>query len=340
MALASVLDSGTLRSGLSGVAGRDFLSLGDFTREEILSLLALALHLKKLGRRGEPTLNGRSLAMIFQKPSTRTRVSFEVAMTQLGGTALFLSGHDLQLGRGETVSDTARVLSRYVDAVMIRTFAQSEVEEFAAAASVPVINGLTDQDHPCQVLADLLTILEVRSQGLKGLKVAFIGDGNNMAQAWLLAAAALGFALDVAAPPGYQPDAAVVRRAGDLAAVSGASLRLLADPEEAARNADVLYTDVWASMGQEAEAAKRRRDLAAYQVDERLAGLAAPDHIFLHCLPAHRGEEVSPAVIDGPHSLVFQQAENRLHAQKAVLLALLGDPGGLAGAWLDAGPED
>lgn len=308
---------------VAGLSGRDCLTLADFSQDEIHGLLALARRLKR-GRRVQPLLAGKSLAMVFQKPSTRTRVSFEVAMTQLGGTALFLSGRDLQLGRGETIADTAQVLSRYVDGIMIRTFAHSEVEELAAAASIPVINGLTDQDHPCQVLADLLTIVEHRRAGLEGLKVAFIGDGNNMAHAWLLAAGVLGFDLDVAAPSGYQPNPAIVRQAQGLAAQSGAKLRLLTDPAAAAAGADVLYTDVWASMGQEEEAAQRRLDFAGYQVTDDLAAAANTDYLFLHCLPAHRGEEVSAGVIDGPHSVVFDEAENRLHAQKALLLALLG----------------
>jgi ornithine carbamoyltransferase len=296
---------------------RDFLSLADFTRSELDALLALAERM----RRGEYTarpLAGKSLAMIFMKSSTRTRVSFEVGAFQLGGQALFLSPRDVQLGRGEPVADTARVLSRYVDGIMIRTFAHAEVEELARNATVPVINGLTDLLHPCQVLADVLTIGQHLGT-YEGKKVAWIGDGNNMANSWINAAYRLGFELALACPEGYDPDPATLERARRHANVT-----LVRDPREAVQGAHVVNTDVWASMGQEEEQTQRERAFAGYQVDGRLMAGAARDAIFLHCLPAHRGEEVSADVIDGAQSRVWDEAENRLHAQKAIMAALMG----------------
>jgi len=256
--------------------------------------------------------------MIFMKSSTRTRVSFEVGAWQLGGHALFLSPRDIQLGRGEPIADTARVLSRYVDGIMIRTFAQAEIEELAAHSSVPVINGLTDLLHPCQVMADLLTVRQ-HLKSWEGRKIAWIGDGNNMANSWMNAAYRLGFELSLACPAGYDPDPAILARAQKVAPV-----KVVREPIEAARGAHVINTDVWASMGQEEEQAKRERAFAGYTVDAKIMKAAAPDAIFLHCLPAHRGEEVAAEVIDGPQSRVWDEAENRLHIQKAIMAALMG----------------
>jgi ornithine carbamoyltransferase len=303
---------------------KDLLSLHEFSTEEVCLILETATELKAKLRRGEVhrMLEGKTLGMIFTKPSTRTRVSFEVAMYQLGGYPLFLSGHDLQLGRGETIADTARVLSRYLDGIMIRTFAQEEVEDLARYASIPVINGLTDLYHPCQVLADLLTIQEYKGK-LAGLKFAYIGDGNNMAHSLMQGGAKVGMTVAVATPPGYAPHAAVVAQAQEDAARTGARILVTTDPAEAARDADVLYTDVWASMGQETERETRMQVFAPYTLNSDLVRQARPEAIVMHCLPAHRGEEISAAVMDGPQSVVFDQAENRLHAQKAILVLLL-----------------
>lgn len=304
--------------------GKDFLTLADYSKEEIEYLLHLALELKEKQQNGEryTPLSGKTLAMIFEKPSTRTRVSFEVGMVQLGGHALHLSSRDLQIGRGETIADTARVLSEYVDGIMIRTFEHEKVEELAHYATIPVINGLTDDDHPCQALADLLTIYEVKGK-LQGLKLAYIGDGNNMAHALMLAAAKVGMHCAVASPKGYEPKEAVVNEAKNIASESGATIVVTNDPCEAIVDADVVYTDVWASMGQEAEANERMHIFAPFQVNETLVQQAKSDFMFLHCLPAHRGEEVTEGVIDGVRSYIFQQAGNRLHAQKALLVSLL-----------------
>lgn len=306
------------------LAGRDFLCMSDYTQEEIQEIIDLALHLKKEQKMGvsHPILQGKTLAMIFRKSSTRTRVSFEVGMYQLGGYPLFLSSNDIQLGRGESVADTAQVLSRMVDGIMIRTFAQAEVEELAANAGVPVINGLTDLLHPCQVLADLMTIQEHKGK-LAGLKLAYVGDGNNMAHSLLIGGAKMGMTVAVASPGGYLPQPEIVAKARAFAAENGGEVLITTNPAEAVAAADVVYTDVWASMGQEAEADERARIFQPYQVNEDLVGLARPDYLFLHCLPAHRGEEVSAGVIDGPNSVVFDEAENRLHAQKALLALLL-----------------
>ncbi len=297
---------------------RDFVAISDFTRDELLATLDRAHRLKSGAETGTP-LAGRSLAMIFRKSSTRTRVSFEVGMTQLGGHALFLSDRDSQMGRGEGVRDTAKVLAGYVDAIMIRTFAHSEVEELARHASVPVINGLTDRLHPCQLLADLQTIQEEFGPELESRTVAWIGDGNNMANSWINAAARLGFSLRLACPSGYDPDPSILQ-----CARASADIVLTREPGEAVVGADVVTTDVWASMGQEDEAERRREAFRSYRVDEALMARAAPEAIFLHCLPAHRGEEVTSGVIDGPRSRVFREAENRLHAQKALLVELIG----------------
>jgi ornithine carbamoyltransferase len=298
-------------------AVRHFLAIPDFTADELRRLLDLGDALRTGAYRDAP-LAGKSLAMIFMKASTRTRVSFEVGTSQLGGHALFLSPRDIQLGRGEPVADTARVLSRYVDGIMIRTFAHAEIEELARHATVPVINGLTDLLHPCQILADLLTVRQ-HLGGWEGKRIAWIGDGNNMANSWLNAAYRLGFELRLACPEGYDPDAGILARARDAAPVL-----LTRDPREAAEGAHVVNTDVWASMGQEEEQAERERAFAGYTVDAALMERAAGDAIFLHCLPAHRGEEVAAEVIDGRWSRVWDEAENRLHVQKAIMAVLMG----------------
>ncbi len=295
---------------------RDFLTIPDLSRPELLALFDLAARMKR-GEYRERPLAGKTLGMIFAKSSTRTRVSFEVGTFELGGHALFLSSRDIQLGRGEPIRDTARVLSRYVDGIMIRTFDQAEVEELARYASVPVINGLTDLQHPCQVLADFMTIREALG-GWEGKVVAWVGDGNNVAHSWLDAAGVLGFELRLACPAGYRPHPDIVARNRALTQVL-----LTDDPAEAVRGAHVVNTDVWASMGQEAEQAERERAFAGYIVDGALMRLAASGAIFLHCLPAHRGEEVSDEVIEGPQSRVWDEAENRLHAQKALMATLL-----------------
>lgn len=312
----------TLQSALKG---RDLLELNDYTPEEIRYLLDLAIELKARQKNGEiyQPLKGKTVGLIFEKSSTRTRVSFEVGTYQLGGHALFLSSADIQIGRGETIADTARVLSRYLDGIMIRTYGHNKVEELAKYASVPVINGLSDAAHPCQVLADFQTVLEHKGR-LKGLKLAFVGDGNNMAHSLLLGGAKLGVHVAVAGPAGYEPDPAVVAEAQAIGKETGAEITVTHSPEEAVRDADILYTDVWASMGFEAEQLAREAAFKDYQVNGELARLAKPDYLFLHCLPAHRGEEVSEGVIDGPNSVIFDQAENRLHAQKALMAALIG----------------
>jgi len=296
---------------------RDFLAIPDFSTEELHALFALAESMRA-GRYDKRPLAGKSLAMIFMKSSTRTRVSFEVGTYQLGGAAFFLSPRDVQLGRGEPIGDTARVLSRYVDGIMIRTFAHADAEALALGADVPVINGLTDLLHPCQILADLLTVRQHLGTH-EGQVVAWIGDGNNMANSWLNAAWRLGFELRLACPEGYDPDAALLARARERAPVT-----LLRSPAEAVRGAHVVTTDVWASMGQEEEQAARERAFAGFTVDGALMARAEPNAIFLHCLPAHRGEEVSAEVLDGPQSRVWDEAENRLHIQKAIMAVLMG----------------
>jgi ornithine carbamoyltransferase len=296
---------------------RDFLEITDLTRDEIVRLFDLARRMKDGSYREQP-LRGKTLAMIFAKSSTRTRVSFEVGTYELGGQALFLSSRDIQLGRGEPIRDTARVLSRYLDVLMIRTFDHQEVEDLARYATVPVINGLTDLHHPCQILADVFTMQE-HLGAFAGKRVAWIGDGNNMANSWLDAAALLGFELRLACPEGYEPDRAVYERAAKLT-----KTLITEEPEEAADGADVVTTDVWASMGQEGEAEERKQAFRGYVVDEALMQKARPSAIFLHCLPAHRGEEVTDEVIEGPQSRVFDEAENRLHVQKALIATLMG----------------
>lgn len=296
---------------------RDYLVFPDLSKKEVLALFELAARMKSGAYRERP-LAGKTLGMIFAKSSTRTRVSFEVGAYQLGGHALFLSARDIQLGRGEPIRDTARVLSRFLDVLMIRTFDHAEVEELARFATVPVINGLTDLHHPCQILADVFTVLE-HLGGIEGKRVAWIGDGNNMANSWLDAAALLGFELRLACPEGYEPDRETYERAKRVT-----KTLITEDTDEAAEGADVVTTDVWASMGQEGEAEERRTAFRGYVVDEALMKLAQPSAIFLHCLPAHRGEEVTDAVLEGPQSRVFDEAENRLHVQKALIATLMG----------------
>ncbi|AEG58649.1 ornithine carbamoyltransferase [Desulforamulus ruminis] len=304
--------------------GKDFLTLHDFSVEEVQFMLDEAVRIKGLQKSGipHPYLRGKTLAMIFQKSSTRTRVSFEVAMVQLGGYALFLSPKDIQMGRGESIADTARVLSRFVDGIMIRTYAQSQVEELAHYATVPVINGLTDLTHPCQILADFLTIKEHKGR-LAGLRLAYVGDGNNIAHSLMYGCAKVGMNISIASPEGYKPDQKVVELAKQDALATGARIEIVTDPVQAVTGADVVVTDVWTSMGQEAEYDLRKKIFAPYQLNKELCALAKEDYISLHCLPAHRGEEVTDEIIDGPHSAVWDEAENRLHAQKAVLALLM-----------------
>ncbi|HJR16512.1 MAG TPA: ornithine carbamoyltransferase [Gemmatimonadales bacterium] len=304
---------------------RHFLAIPDFSKVELLQLFDLASRMKSGAYREKP-LAGKTLGMIFAKSSTRTRVSFEVGTFQLGGHALFLSSRDIQLGRGEPIRDTARVLSRYLDGIMIRTYDHADIEELARYGSIPVINGLTDLLHPCQVLADLLTVREALG-GWDGKVIAWIGDGNNMANSWINAAGSLGFELRLACPTGYEPNAAILERNSRKARIT-----VTTDPREAARGAHVINTDVWASMGQEEEQEKRARAFQGYMVDDELMKLAEPGAIFLHCLPAHRGEEVSDTVIEGPRSRVWDQAENRLHVQKAVMAILMGGQRGSGAA--------
>ncbi|PLX86298.1 MAG: ornithine carbamoyltransferase [Desulfuromonas sp.] len=300
---------------------KDFLCLSDWSRAELDGIFALTRELKEKQKRGEPhrLLEGQTLGMLFEKSSTRTRVSFEVGMFQLGGHALFLSSSTTQMGRGEPVKDTGRVMSRYVDGIMIRTFSQEAVEELGRWSDIPIINGLTDMYHPCQVMADLFTVIEHKG-AIEGLKYCWIGDGNNMANSWINAAAVFGFELRVATPKGYEPHPEVVARAK----AAGASILYTDDPAQAAAGADVLNTDVWASMGQEQEQKEREKAFAGFQIDGGIVSAAAPGCIVLHCLPAHRGEEISNEVIEGPHSVVFDEAENRLHVQKAIMATLMG----------------
>jgi ornithine carbamoyltransferase len=300
--------------------GRDFLRVNDWAPDELVAVLDLAADLKERLRRGvaHALLPGRTLGMIFEKPSTRTRVSFEVGIAQLGGVGLHLGTGELQLGRGETIRDTALVLSRYLDAIMIRTFRQAEVDELAEHASIPVINGLTDEFHPCQALADVLTIRE-RFGGFAGIRVAYLGDGNNVCHSLMVACGKLGLDFVAATPAGYEPDPVVVGWAREAASLAGSGVELVRDPRAAVRDADVLYTDVWTSMGQEAERERRLRDFAGYLLDSELLELASERAVVMHCLPAHYGEEVAEDVLHGPRSAAWDQAENRLHAQKALL---------------------
>jgi len=304
--------------------GRDFLTISDFSGDEIRLLIDAAHDLKKDLKEGipHPVLKGKSLGMIFTKPSTRTRVSFEVGMYQLGGYALFLSSQDIQLRRGESLPDTARTLERYLDGIMIRTFDQKDVEQLAQYASIPIINGLTDDVHPTQAVADLMTVEEHLGK-LAGLKLTYVGDGNNVAHSLLQICAKMGVQMTVACPPGYEPDAAVLQDARQDAARAGVQLEVVHDPAEAVKGADAVYADLWASMGQEKEQGKRTQVFKGYQVNAELLKKAKDNAVVLHCLPAHRGEEITDEVMDGPHSVVFDEAENRLHAHKAIMALLL-----------------
>jgi ornithine carbamoyltransferase len=307
---------------------KDLLSITDFSQNEIVALFDLARKLKRYGIDKIPfqPLAGKTLGMIFTKSSTRTRVSFEVGIYQLGGHALFLNSQDLQLGRGESIPDTARILSRYLDLIMIRTFEHRDVEELARFAAIPVINGLTDLLHPCQVLSDLFTILEKRKT-LEGLKIAFLGDGNNVAHSWLNAAQRIEMDLRIIVPHGYEPNEQILR---DTLETGTSTVTVTDNVEEGVRDANVLYTDVWCSMGQEAEREEKISIMSPYQLNARVTGMAQKNALVMHCLPAHRGEEITDDVIDGPQSIVFTQAENRLHVQKAIMIALSGE-----GAFLD-----
>ena len=301
---------------------KDFLSIRDFSPQETGQFLHLACQLKAHPGGYTSALKGRTLAMIFEKPSLRTRVTFDVGIQELGGHPLYLSPAEISLGKRESVYDVAKNLERMVQGIMIRTFAHDIVVDMARYAGIPVINGLTDYSHPCQAMADYLTMLEVKGR-IAGLKVAYIGDGNNVAHSLLFAGAQLGAEVWIATPPGYEPDSGAVAWAAERCTATGASCTITNDSNQAVLGADVVYTDVWASMGQEAEAAARRNTFQAYQVNAKLFAKAKPDAIFLHCLPAHRGDEVTEDVIDSPRSFVFQQAENRLHAQKAIMLELM-----------------
>jgi ornithine carbamoyltransferase len=300
---------------------KDFLCLSDWSGEDLEKIFALAKDLKTKQQAGQQhhLLAGKTLGMLFEKSSTRTRVSFEVGMYQLGGHALFLASANTQMGRGEPIKDTARVMARYVDSVMIRTYSQDAVEEFAAYSEVPVINGLTDLFHPCQIMADLMTVIEHKGN-YRDLVYCWIGDGNNMANSWINAASVFGFELRVATPAGYEPDTMVKERAAE----AGANIIYTNDPVQAAKGADVLNTDVWASMGQEAEQQEREKAFVGYQINMDMVALANPDCVVMHCLPAHRDEEITDEVMESRHSVIYDQAENRLHVQKAILATLMG----------------
>ena len=302
---------------------RHYLSVDDLSTSELSQILELASELKADTSRHSRALSGRSIALIFEKPSTRTRVSFEVGIVELGAQAVVLSSGELQLGRGETIQDTGRVLSRYVDAIVLRTFEQERLEVLSTTSTVPVVNALSDFEHPCQALADLLTIREHRGE-LSGKVLAYFGDGNNVAHSLLLAGTKAGMTIRVATPPGFEPIPQVVHRAEEIAAETGGEVELTHDPESAAIGAHVLYTDAWTSMGQDLETDERALVFPSYQLSQKLVDLADPEVIVLHCLPAHRGQEITDEVIDGPRSVVWDQAENRLHTQKALLLRLFG----------------
>ena len=310
----------------AGMIGKDLLSVHDLSVDEIYNIFEVAKTLKKKQRQGEEHhwLKGKTLGMIFQKASTRTRVSFEVGMWQLGGMALFLNANDLQIGRGEPIKDTARVLARYLDGIMIRTYSHTDVMDLAQYADIPVINGLTDLLHPCQALTDLFTALEPKGT-LKGLKMAYLGDGNNMFNALLHACAKVGVNISVATPIGYEPHPVVIAEAQHDATVHGSTVEIVNDPQAAAKGADILYADVWTSMGQETEQAIRYKDFQGFQINREIMAIANPDAIVMHCLPAHRGEEITEDVLEGPQSVVFDEAENRMHVQKAILALLMGD---------------
>jgi ornithine carbamoyltransferase len=304
---------------------RHFLTLGDFTSRELTRFLVRAREMKAAHKAGEriAPLKGKTLGLLFEKPSLRTRVTFEVGMRQLGGDSLYMGAHEVQLGERESVSDVARNFSRWIDGLVVRTFYHEVVQELARYSSIPVINGLTNLLHPCQALSDMLTILEKKGR-LKGIRVAYLGDGNNVANSWLLAAGIMGMEFAIACPKGYEPDPEVYQGARRKAEKSGGRLSVVREPGDAVRKADVIYTDVWTSMGQEREAIRRRIVFKDYQVNQALVRQARRDVLVMHCLPAHRGEEITDEVLDGPHSIVFDQAENRMHAQKALLEAFLG----------------
>ena len=307
---------------------KSLLSIYDLSAQEIWGIVSLAARLKS-GRKKTAHLNGKSLGLIFEKPSTRTSVSFSVAMYELGGFPLMLDAKNLQRKRGESIYDTAQTLSRYLHGVVIRAFNHADVAEFASAAGIPVINGLTDQEHPCQILGDILTIAENKkiktASALKKIKVAFVGDGNNVSYSLMASAAVMGFSFSMASPRGYEPGGRIVAKARDYAARSGAEIDIMVSPREAVRGADVIYTDVWTSMGAESELEKRKKAFKPYQVNRKLLEYAKPACIVMHCLPANRGEEATAEVLDGPRSVIFDQAENRLHIQKAILIHLLKD---------------
>jgi len=304
--------------------GKDLISIHDLTLEEIYQIFDVSKSLKQKKLTGEPhrVLEGKTLGMIFTKPSTRTRISFETGIYQLGGIGMYFGPNDLQLGRSESISDSAKVLSRYLDGIMIRTFAHKDVTDLAEGASIPIINGLTDLLHPCQVLADLFTILEKREK-LKGLKLAYIGDGNNMAHSLLNGCSKVGMNISIASPSGYKPNAEIVSDAKKNAKYMGSKVEILDDPVQAVKYADIVYTDVWASMGQESEAVERRKKFMKYQVNPKLVKNAKDDYLFMHCLPAHRGDEVVNEVADSPNSIIFDEAENRLHVQKAIMALVM-----------------
>src|SRR5262245_16630084 len=305
---------------------RHLLSLAELSTRDIQGIFSVAARIKARPARYASVLRGKTVAMIFQKPSTRTRVSFETGIYQMGGNSLYLAPNDLQLGRGETVGDTARVLSRFVDSMVARVYAQEDVEEMARCGSVPVINGLSDRFHPCQAIADYFTLMEKKGN-LRGLKLAYVGDGNNVANSLIEGAAKLGAYFSIACPDGYEPDPEVIEEAKEAARKTKARIEVVRKPSQAVRGADAVYTDVWTSMGQEAEEQKRRLIFQGYQVTTSLFRLAKPDAVFMHCLPAHRGDEVAAEVMDSNGSIVFDQAENRLHTQKAMLFWLLSQPG-------------
>lgn len=304
--------------------GKDLLSINELSLEEVNQIFEVSKTLKQKQLIGEPhrVLEGKTLGMIFTKPSTRTRISFETGIYQLGGIGMYFGPNDLQLGRSESIADTARVLSRYINGIMIRTFAHQDVIDLAEGTSIPVINGLTDLLHPCQVLADLFTILEKKGK-LKGLKLAYIGDGNNMAHSLLNGCSKVGMHISIASPSGYKPKVEIVNSAKKNAKYMGSKIEILDDPVKAVKNADIIYTDVWASMGQESEAADRKKKFMKYQVNPKLVKNAKEDYLFMHCLPAHRGDEVVNEVADSPNSVIFDEAENRLHVQKAIMALLM-----------------
>jgi ornithine carbamoyltransferase len=301
---------------------RDFLSIRDFTTEEINETFNVALDMKADRKKYSEVMKGQALALIFEKPSLRTRTSFDIGFQQLGGYTIYLSPAEISLGKRESIHDVAKNLERMVQGIMIRTFAHQIVVDMAKYASIPIINGLTDYSHPCQAMADFLTIKEVKGE-LKGLKLCYVGDGNNVAHSLMFAGARLGVNVTIACPKGYEPDATALREAQEDAKATGASIEVVNDPKEGVKGADAVYTDVWASMGQESEAAERRKIFMPFQVNEELMSNAKPDAIFMHCLPAHRGDEVTDGVIDSANSVVFQEAENRLHVQKAIMYKLM-----------------